>query len=44
MLVNYPPEHHDAVSVVNEQRGFSMPARAITRESQIFRDHTPIKN
>lgn len=47
MLVNYPAEHHDAVSIVNEQRGFSMPTRAITRESQIFRDPSsfaPMKN
>ncbi|GJN91312.1 hypothetical protein Rhopal_004331-T1 [Rhodotorula paludigena] len=37
MIVNAPPAMADQVSIVNEQRGFTSPSRAITRES-VFRD------
>ncbi|GAA5853017.1 hypothetical protein JCM8547_004770 [Rhodosporidiobolus lusitaniae] len=43
MVVNYPAEHHDQVSIVNEQRGFSVPGRTITRDT-VYRDPTPVKS
>ncbi|BGP17094.1 hypothetical protein JCM10213v2_005103 [Rhodosporidiobolus nylandii] len=42
MLVNYPQELHEQISIVNEQRGFTVPSRAVTRES-VYRDMTPVK-
>ncbi|GAA5824448.1 hypothetical protein JCM11251_000426 [Rhodosporidiobolus azoricus] len=42
MLVNYPPTLHDQISLVNEERGFTVPGRALTRET-VFRDPSPLK-
>ncbi|GAA5823546.1 hypothetical protein JCM5353_006300 [Sporobolomyces roseus] len=41
MIVNHPPSHTQQVDAINESRGFQVPSRAVTRESQVFRDpHT----
>ncbi|GAA6034515.1 hypothetical protein JCM8097_005369 [Rhodosporidiobolus ruineniae] len=42
-IVNYPAEHAEQVSIVNEQRGFTLPVRSITRDT-VYRDPSPIKN
>ncbi|GAA6018240.1 hypothetical protein JCM10207_002879 [Rhodosporidiobolus poonsookiae] len=42
MLVNYPRELHEQISIVNEQRGFTVPDRVITRDT-VFRDPSPVK-
>ncbi|GAA5906932.1 hypothetical protein JCM6882_000005 [Rhodosporidiobolus microsporus] len=42
MLVNYPPTLHEQISIANEERGFTMPTRPLTRDT-VYRDPSPTK-
>ncbi|GAA6058919.1 hypothetical protein JCM10212_002871 [Sporobolomyces blumeae] len=43
MIVNAPPAHAAEVDLINESRGFSIPSRAVTRES-VYRDPHMVKS